>query len=309
MRTEWTAQSPTDLSLVYALTALWLLPIALLAATRRSLPGDLLLALLAGCGAVAGAGAAAPAPSRTLFRAAALALHAPAFLGVVVSLAVLPPTHKSDVAIRARAKRRHGLVLDALAASLQHLTVCALGVLVVYLLLALGGEDGRAGALLLVALPLQSAVGLLFWGLCFRDGWLLFPRRVFPRSDKVANAVLRRVTFAPTLKSPALLGFWALMQQQHTLAPLTLWVELLLGWLPPTPAGWSLGHELLLMAAVVAGYVSWNLLAWRVRGVAPYPIQEKVVQSGSVGSLYWAGMLLVLALTGLCHRCRTLHLV
>ena len=58
-----------------------------------------------------------------------------------------------------------------------------------YLCLVLGGWAGLAGRLAVVAMPLETVVGVLFWVFAVSDPWLLFPREDFPKDDKVANAV------------------------------------------------------------------------------------------------------------------------
>ena len=54
-----------------------------------------------------------------------------------------------------------------------------------------------------VVMPLQTIVGVLYWGFVLYDPWTLFPRDTFPRDQKVAEAVIR-ATHTPA----ALVSSW-----------------------------------------------------------------------------------------------------
>ena len=57
--------------------------------------------------------------------------------------------------------------------------------------LVAGGREQVAAELAVVVMPLQTIVGVLYWGFVLYDPWTLFPRDTFPRDQKVADAVIR----------------------------------------------------------------------------------------------------------------------
>jgi hypothetical protein len=208
-------------------------------------------------------------------RVAALALHGLCYLLVTVGT-VMAPANQAERELRRKTAKTWGKPISNLVVTSQHLTVCSLGALVLYLsLVCWDSQSEVAGALVAVLMPMQTVVGVLYWGLVLWDPWLLFPRETFPPEDKVAEAVIRRVTRVPKLDHPELAFFWSLMQQQHTLAPLHLWLEHWAGVLPASAASSPglLRYELGLVAAVGIAYIVWNFFCWRVRGAPAYPVQ------------------------------------
>ena len=57
--------------------------------------------------------------------------------------------------------------------------------------LVAGGREQSAALLAVLVMPLQTIVGVLYWGFVLYDPWTLFPRDTFPRDQKVAEAVIR----------------------------------------------------------------------------------------------------------------------
>jgi hypothetical protein len=234
-------------------------------------------------------------------RLAALAIHGLSFGLCTLGAALREHPLKSERERRAACARNWGRLLSSCAVAMQHLTVCSLGLLVLYLVLVcIDPESVAGGALVAVVMPLQTVVGVLFWSLALHDPWLLFPREQFPEEQKLADAAARHITRVPTLRKPGLLCVWALMQQQHTFAPLHLWVEAYNGMLPASAVALPgrLVHEGAVTAAVGLGYLAWNMLCWRIRGVPAYPVQEQagwgfygacllVLLMATLGS-YWA---------------------
>jgi hypothetical protein len=232
-------------------------------------------------------------------RLAALAVHGLSFALCALGAALSESPHKSERERRAVSARTWGRLVASCVVAMQHLTVCSLGLLVLYLaLVCVDPESETAGALAAVLMPLQTVVGVLYWALALYDPWLLFPREQFPEEQKLADAVLRRITRVPALGNPGLLFMWALMQQQHTFAPLHLWVEAYTGVLPASALALpgSPVHECAVTAAVGLGYLAWNMLCWQVRGVPPYPVQKQV------GWWFYGACLLVLLLATLCSH-------
>jgi hypothetical protein len=143
-------------------------------------------------------------------RGVALALHGASYLLVTVGTVYSPATHRLESEIRARASQRWGGLVAGVVLASQHLTVCSLGALVLYLsMVCWDAQSQMAGALVVVLLPMQTVVGVLYWTLALWDPWLLFPRDTFPPDDKLAQAVIRRITRVPTFKNPQLLFFLA----------------------------------------------------------------------------------------------------
>ena len=81
-----------------------------------------------------------------------------------------------------------------------------------------GAYQTAAGWLVVVTLPFQTAVGLLFWTLSLRDPWSMFPRRAFPADDKVATTVIRQVLGIDLPRRRDTIALWVLMHVQHTAA-------------------------------------------------------------------------------------------
>jgi hypothetical protein len=205
-------------------------------------------------------------------RMALLVVHGLSFFLCTVLMPLSTPPSKAERDLRASTRQRWGAGLEWLIVALQHLTVCSLGLLVVYLILMVtggAGADAAAAQLVAVLMPLQTVVGVLYWSLVLHDPWLLFPRENFPQQPEVAADVIRRLTRVPTLRNPQLLFFWMLMHEQHTLAPAHLWLEAGAGLLPK-PAS-SVMSECACATIVGFSYLAWNFSCWHMRGVAPYP--------------------------------------
>ena len=134
--------------------------------------------------------------------------------------------------------------------------------------------------------------------------WCLVP--ILTTCARVVAAGAGRITFRPKVDRPDLLFFWGLMQQQHTLAPLHLWVEAWLGAIPSPAAPLPLLSECAAVAAAGMVYLGWNMLCWHVRQCPPYPVQASVAQRPlSMRLAFYCGcMLVLLAATAAGHWAR-----
>ena len=147
-----------------------------------------------------------------------LGVHGASFALCTVGTALASPStlHPAERRLRAGAAERWGALAGGVAAALQHLTVCSLGLLVLYLGarlrythhhrrltlaaagLVAGGREQSAALLAVLVMPLQTIVGVLYWGFVLYDPWTLFPRDTFPRDQKVADAAIRATHAQPS---------------------------------------------------------------------------------------------------------------
>ena len=205
--------------------------------------------------------------------------HTANFLMCSLGNALGTPMHKSERQLRAAVRERWGSVVDGVTTGLQHLTICSLGLLCVYLFLREMGYVETAAVLAVIVLPLQTMVGVLYWSLVLYNPYLLFPRSNFPKDDQEADRVVRQFTIFPTWGQPALVFFFILMHLQHTVAPGHLWAEVYLGALPPS--GLTRATEVSMALVAAAAYLGLNLFCWRVRGIPAYPFQAALASPGN----------------------------
>ena len=131
-------------------------------------------------------------------RVAALALHGLCYLLVTVGT-VMAPANQAERELRRKTAKTWGKPISNLVVTSQHLTVCSLGALVLYLsLVCRDSQSEAAGALVAVLMPMQTVVGVLYWGLVLWDPWLLFPRG---RSHQRTRS--RKLSFGASHASPS----------------------------------------------------------------------------------------------------------
>jgi hypothetical protein len=215
--------------------------------------------------------------------------HTLNFLMCSLGNAVSTPMHAGERQLRAKVREKWGFAVDWATTGLQHLTICSLGLLVVYLLLRLQGDVQSAAMLAVVVLPLQTMVGILYWSLALYDPFLLFPRGNFPKEQDKADSILRQIIVFPSFQQPGLVFFWLLMHMQHTVAPCHLWIEVFLGELPTS--GLSLGGEVLMALSAGLAYLLFNMFCWRVRGIPAYPFQARLAlpEQSTLQAAFYAG--------------------
>jgi len=216
-------------------------------------------------------------------RGALFLLHGSSFFLCTVGNVLWTPVKSAEGAVREKAAERWGRWVVGLTAALMHLTVFSLGLLVIYIGLMLwGGYETIAGWVAILVLPMQSIVGILFWGLSWRDPWLLLPRANFGKGgEKFVRAITSMMP--PSPEDTMSLFMWMLMQQQHTLASAHMWLEISARVVVPLPElPWQ--TEVVSFLAVGSVYLGINLAAWTVRGPdhPPYPIQLKVSKHGTL---------------------------
>jgi len=185
-------------------------------------------------------------------------------------------------------------VIVGITAGLQHLTVISLGLLCAYLVCVIWAMPDTAAQLVPVVMPLQSCVGILYWTLALYDPWLLFPRGGFPKDSKIANALVRMFTVWPSTKYPLTPFMWVLLHQQHTLAPLHLWVEAYNGLLPSPDL--SLTAECCVALSAALAYHVFNMFCWHVRQLPAYPVQT-LLQKGGGATIFYVACVVTLLLS------------
>lgn len=116
------------------------------------------------------------------------------------------------------------------------------------------------------------------------DPWLIFPRELFPKDEKLANNVIRRMTLFPAFKHRLIVFMWLILHLQHTTAPLHTLGEFLSGTMPSPPV-LSMGAEMAVVALAGLGYLACNQFAWMVRDFPPYPVQARVHARGAAAAI------------------------
>jgi len=179
--------------------------------------------------------------------------------------------------------------------------------LVVYLALVLVGATEKAAMLVVVLMPLQGLVGVLYWTFALYDPWLLIPRDEFPEDQEKADRIIRQFVIGPTsLKHPDIIFMWLMMQLQHTVAPAHLFVEAAYGVLPGKPYAIPMATECATTLGVAVVYLIWNFFTWYARGKAAYPIQQLASTSwGKKTLLYGSSMVALILLSVLSSLVRS----
>lgn len=83
----------------------------------------------------------------------------------------------------------------------------------------------------------------------------------------------------PAFNHRVIVFMWIVLHLQHTTAPLHAWGEAALGVIPQV-ASPTLAAELSWVFLAMLVYLGFNMFAWRVRSVAPYPVQQRVHDKG-----------------------------
>lgn len=209
------------------------------------------------------------------------------------------PAESNPLAAKQRklAQQRVGPVLEHLAATLCHFTLWMQIKLVVYLALVLVGAVQKAAMLVVVLMPLQGLVGVLYWTFALYDPWLLIPRDEFPEDQGKADRIVRQFVIGPTnLKHPDMIFIWLMMHLQHTVAPAHLFVEAAYGVLPGNSYSISMATECATTLGVAVAYLMWNFFTWYARGKAAYPIQQLVSRSLGKKILFYGSIAVALIL-------------
>lgn len=216
---------------------------------------------------------------------------------------LLPLSEHSRLANEQAIERGYPEVLVRLMLAFQHLTVCTMTMSAVYYLLQLVNVLSSptitlSSPLCFIrnVLPASGVIVAQYWTFVYSLGpWSLVPREDFPRDDKKANFIARRIFMYPSCSGYLLLHL--LMHLQHTWIPALPWIEAYLypdKIIDQCPAI-SFHQEFKAAGTYLLTWLIWGMACWYVRRRPPYPVLRSVWRNGLWSILYPAMILLAFA--------------
>ena len=143
---------------------------------------------------------------------------------------LLPLSEHSKLANEQAIQRGYPEVLVRMMLAFQHLTVCTMTMTAIYYLFQLVNLFSSHAMTLDTplcfirnTLPAAGVIVAQYWTFVYTLGpWSLVPREDFPRDDKKANFIARRIFMYPSCSGYLLLHL--LMHLQHTWIPALPWL-------------------------------------------------------------------------------------
>jgi len=205
-------------------------------------------------------------------------------------------------------RRGYPMFLVRTMLSFQHLTICTMLLVTVYVTLLAWGysvnNPGKYAHVLCSIRPILPGAGIIvaqYWSFIFAFGpWSLVPREEFPSNPKTAMQIAHCCFMYPS--ATRYVFFYILMHIQHTFIPLMAWIEELLFLesvhsICPHPPLW---RQITLTLSYLFAWLLWGLSCWYVRGRPPYPILKEVHQKGYWPVLY-GGMIFLAVMASRVH--------